>query len=215
MIKKSYKKAMRLLITATLFTLGIGCKKNNSTDTKPCLNTTRYSFNVTSEFSPQKEVYNVGDTIFLNSTFPKSLFDNISLQNVDYSNSAGIGGSITFGYMDTISHSGYDSYSKFITLPIIGNYTQITTTPEKGINSVYVESSSYNLKVGIKLKEKGLFVIGVGNLGSKGLAGKDCTNAGFEMSVTNINKHINLFQYALNYTPDALLQKTIYCFRVQ
>ena len=65
------------------------------------------------------------------------------------------------------------------------------------------------------MKTKGLFYIGVTNLGSQGLVGKDCTNAGFSMTVTNTNKNINLFQYALNYTPDAMLQKSIYCFRVR
>ena len=48
----------------------------------------------------------------------------------------------------------------------------------------------------IKLLEKRLFSIGISNLNSKGLRGKDFTNAGFNMIVTNSNKNLNLFQYA-------------------
>ena len=205
---------MGLLITATLFILGSGCGKNNPNEPKQC-QSVDYSFSVTSEFSPQRETYNLGDTIFLNSSFPKSLVNLISNQTVDYSNSVGIGGTITYGYMDTIAQIGIDAYSKFTTLPILGSITQILNSPEKGVNSNYLESNMYVLKIAIKLKNKGLFVIGVGNLGSKGLIGKDCTNAGFSMTVTNTNKNLNLFQYAMGYAPDALLQKSIYCFRVQ
>lgn len=200
-----------LLITATQFLFAISCKKNTS---RPCRDA-QYSFNVTSEFSPQREIYNVGDTIFLNSSFPKSLLNLISNQQVDYSNSVSIGGNITFGYMDTILQSGVDSYSKFEVVSKIGSYSQITNTPNKGINTFYLENSSYELKLGIICKQKGLFVIGVTDLGSQGLRGQNCTNAGFNMTVINTNKHFNLFQYALNYYPDAMLQKSIYCFRVQ
>ena len=204
------KKA--LLITAVPFFIAASCNKN---DTKPCYNYTPYSFNVTSEWSPQREVYNIGDTIFLTSSFPKVLLDNISNRNIDYSNSTGISGNVTFGRMDTVSKLVNNSFSHFEAIPIIGNVTSISANPEKGINAHYIESALYNFKVGIKLKQKGLYVIGVTDLACKGLAGKDCTNAGFNMTVTNSNKNINLFQYALGYTPDALLQKSIYCFRVQ
>jgi hypothetical protein len=202
-----------LLITATLFILGSGCGKDKNSS-KPCSGG-RYSFMATSEFSPQKEVYNVGDTIFLNSILSKTLFDNASNQNIDYSNSLGIGGTLTFGYMDTITHIGIDAYSKFATIPLVGTVSQITTVPEKGVNSKYQEGVNYQFKLAIKLTQKGLYVLGVTDLGSQGIAGKDCTNAGFAMTVTNTNKNINLFQYALNYTPDAMLQKSIYCFKVQ
>ncbi len=202
-----------LLITATLITLASSCGKDKNSS-KPCRNG-RYSFEVTSEFSPQKEVYNLGDTIFFNSTIPKNLYDNVSLQNVDYSNSLGIGGNITFSYMDTITHVGSDSYSRFNIIPLIGATTIITNTPEKGLNSRFQEGVNYQFKIAIKLVQKGLFVIGVTDLGSQGISGQDCTNAGFAMTVTNTNKNINLFQYALNYTPDAMTQKGIYCLRVR
>ena len=202
-----------LLTIFSPFLFGSTCNKDGS---KPCSMATPYSFNVTSEFKPQKEIYNVGDTIFLTSTFPKLLTNLISSQQVNYSNSLGIGGSITFGLLDTILKTGIDSYSKFKVSSTIGWFSQITNTPNKGIITNYLETSTeYKISLGIKLLEKGLFVIGISNLNSNGLRGKDCTNAGFNMTVTNSNKNLNLFQYALGYPADNMLAKNIYCFRVQ
>ena len=202
-----------LLITATQFMLSTSCNKDGS---KPCANYTPYGFNVTSEFNPQREIYNVGDTIFLNSLFPKTLLDNISNQNIDYSNSINISGNFNTIYMDTITHAIQESFNRFSVSVLKGQQSPITNSPNLGINIFYFENpSNYQFQMSIKLLAKGLFYIGVTNLSSQGLVGKNCTNAGFNMTVTNSNKNINLFQYALGYTPDALLQKSIYCFRVQ
>jgi hypothetical protein len=201
-----------LLITATQFLMASGCNKDSS---KPCALVTPYSFNVTSEFSPQKEVYNIGDTIYLNSTFPKTLTNLISNQQVDYSNSIGIGGTIAFTYLDTLNKKFIESFSKFEIIPLKGTYSQTTNVSETGINNKYYEDINYEFKIAVKTRQKGIFWINYTDLISKGLVGKNCTNAGFSMTVKNTNKNFNLFQYAMGYTPDALLQKSIYCFRVQ
>ena len=203
-----------LLITATQFLFANSCKKNNS-GSVPCTQVTPYSFDVTSTFSPQKEIYNIGDTIYLESNFQKNLLNLISNQQVDYSNSLSVGGTIGFGLMDTIQHSTIAAYSKFQVVPKIGTFTQIINVPENGVSTSYLESTSYQFKIGIIVKQKGLFVLGVNDLASQGIIGQNCTNANFNMTVSNSNKHFNLFQYALGYPPDVLMQKSIYCFRVQ
>ena len=68
-----------LLITASPLFFGSSCNKDGS---RPCTMVTPYSFNVTSEFSQQKEIYNVGDTIFLKSSIPKLLVNVITNQQV-------------------------------------------------------------------------------------------------------------------------------------
>ncbi len=206
--------SLGLLITAILFILGSGCGKDKNSS-KPCSGG-RYSFEVSSEFSPQKEVYNVGDTITFTSSFPKVLYDNVSIQNVDYSNSLGIGGNFNTAKMDTVLRLALEGLNNFEVINFIGTTSTISNSPNLGVNIRYIENqNNYVFKLGIKLKFKGLYYVGVTDLGSQGITGKDCTNAGFAMTVTNTNKNINLFQYALNYTPDAMLQKSIYCFRVQ
>lgn len=56
-----------LLITAAQFLLSSGCNKNSTT---PCQNAA-YSFAVTCNYVPEKEIYNIGDTIFLKVFFQK------------------------------------------------------------------------------------------------------------------------------------------------
>jgi hypothetical protein len=140
----------------------------------------------------------------------------ISNQKVDYSNSIGIGGNFNFIYMDTITRTIQESLNKFSVNAITGQQMLITNAPNLGLSVIYLESSSnYELKFSVKLLARGLYFIGLTDLISQGIRGQNCTNAGFNITVTNTNKHFNLFQYALNYSPDALLQKSIYCFRVQ
>lgn len=199
---------------AILFLSGSSCNKNGS---KPCRNET-YSFEVTSMFSLQKEIYNIGDTIYLTSTFPKKITDLISNQQVDYSNSLGVSGSISTSILDTVNKQVQYALDKFIIVDITGNSSQPQNQNilNAGKNVFYFESSNtYELKIGFILRQKGVYMIGVDNLGSQGLRGKNCTNAGFNMTVTNTNKNLHLFQNALGYSPDALLAKSIYCFRVQ
>ena len=128
-----------LLITATQLLMASGCNKNG---TKPCAMVTPYSFNVTSVFSPQREVYNVGDTIFLNSTFPKTLTNLISNQQVDYNNSVGIGGNFKTVYMDTINRTIQESLNRFSLNVIKGSKSIIGNSPNSGINIFYLEESS-------------------------------------------------------------------------
>jgi hypothetical protein len=202
-----------LLITAVQFLLSSSCNKDDTT--KPCVRVSPYSFAVTSEFTPQRAICNVGDTIFLISTFPKTLTNLINNQLVDYSNSVAIGGTISFIYMDSVQKVVTDSYSKFKTIPLEGATLPITNVPEKGVNSHYAENVEYRFKIGIIPLQKGIYLIGVNNLTSAGLRGKDCTDAGFSMTVSNTDKHFDLFQYALGYAADGLLMKNAYCFRVQ
>jgi hypothetical protein len=203
-----------LLITATQFLMASGCNKDSS---KPCALVTPYSFNVTSEFTPQKEVYNVGDTIFLTSTFPKTLTNLISNQQVDYSNSVGISGSLGFGLLDSVAKQNIPARDSFSTSIAVGkgSETSIVANRNALINVQYQEQSSYDLKCLIVCKKKGLYMISLSDMISQGLAGKNCTNAGFSMTVINSNKHFNLFQNALGIPMDALGAKSSYCFRVQ
>ena len=192
--------------------LSSGCKKEG---TKPCTNITRYSFEATSDFSPQQEVYNVGDTIFFYSSIPKTLTDLITNQQVDYNNSVGVGGNLIFYYLDTISHTFIDAKNRFTTIPYNGTFEQIANSPNLGLNIFYQNAATYLFKIGIVLNERGIFLLGPTNPGSRGLSGKDCTNAGFNMTVTNTNKNLQLFEYVLGYPPDVQQEKVSYCFRVQ
>ncbi|WP_298413329.1 hypothetical protein, partial [Hydrotalea sp.] len=117
-----------LLITTVQFLLSVRCNKNS---TRPCMYSS-YSFVITSEWSPQQEVYAVGDTLNLSSTFPKKLTDQINTSIVvDYSNSVGIGGAATFFELDTITHDVIGATSKFDYYSIIGTIGNDVSIPTK------------------------------------------------------------------------------------
>ncbi len=203
-----------LLITAAHFLMASGCGKDKTP--RPCANGgSPYSFNVTSEFSPEKEVYNIGDTIYFTSTFPKTLLNLVSNQQVDYSNSFGIGGNIGIGIIDSINHKFDNSVDSFTYINVIGDYN---IGLNKSFNFTLKENlTEYQIKVKIVIKRKGNYIFGVSDLGSQGLNGQNCTNAGFNMIVSNMNKHFSILTNANipGVNLDIVRVNHNYCFRVQ
>lgn len=203
-----------LPIIAVQFLLSSGCNKNSTT---PCV-FGGYSFTVSSEWSPQREIYNIGDTLNLTSAFPTTLIDQINTSlSVDYRNSVGIGGSLTIYKFDTILHEVVDAANEFNYNSVIGTIKNSDSKPSRIKDIFYSElSSSYNLKLNVIPKQKGLYAFFISNLLSNGLKGKNCTNAGFSNTLTNTNKNLNLFQYAMGRPPASQYEiDRIYCFRVQ
>ena len=111
---------MALLVTTGPFFFSASCNKDKTS----CLSTrATYSFNVTSEWSAQKEVYNVGDTIYLTSVFSKKLVDQINPSIVvEYKNSVGVYGSISIYYLDTITHEPIAAKDNFDFISISGEF---------------------------------------------------------------------------------------------
>ncbi|MEJ7822823.1 MAG: hypothetical protein WKF85_10905 [Chitinophagaceae bacterium] len=201
-----------LLITTIQFILGASCNKDNS---RPCRN--GYSFDATSIWNPEKQTYTVGDTIILSSEISKTLNDLVNPSLViNYSNTIAIGGGIGIGYLDTITRTALPGRNYFDLVTVIGSLTESSVAPDQGPAFIYKETlDKYELKVGLICKQKGIYGLSVSNLKSPGIRGKNCTNADFSMTVTNPDKHISLYQYALGFLPDADGMKRIYCFRVQ
>ena len=202
-----------LLVTAIPFLLFGKCNKDG---TRPCTSLV-YSFSVTSEWNPQSEVYKIGDTLYIYSSFPKTLLDAISNQNIDYSNATDIGGNIIFYELDSIQHQVIDGLNKFNIFEINGSAVSNSNSPNRIKDVTYQElNNSYVLKLGVICKLKGLYYFGITDIGSAGIKGKNCTNAGFKMTVINTNKNINLFQSAMNRLPVSQYEiDGMYCFRVQ
>lgn len=175
-----------------------------------------YSFLASAEWSPQKEVYKVGDTLYLTSIIPKKLTDQINTSIVvDYSNSDGIYGNLTVYKLDTTLKDVLYAADKFDYHNIKGG---VLKTSNLKIKYTYYEEvpSSYNLMLSIVAKEKGIYAIYISNLLSSGLRGKNCTKATFVNTLTNTNKNLNLFQYVMQRPPASQYEiDRIYCFRVQ
>ncbi len=212
---KIIKKA--LLITAMPLLFAASCRKNETT--KPCSSYTAYSFKANAEFLNEKEIYNINDTITLISTLPKILIDysTTNTQQIDYSNSAGIGGTFSTLLIDSVNHLGNPAVDSFYLLAING-------TISNGINSNQVVSltyselpNSYSLIIKIIAKKKGNYQISLNDLSSIGIRGKDCTNAAFDTKIINANKHLHILTNAAipGVSLDQYRVDHIYCFRVQ
>lgn len=202
-----------LMITLTLSILSYSCGKDKNTS-KPCRNG-RYSFEVTSKFSPQKELYSIGDTILITSSLSKSLFDLVSNQQINYSNNLGIGGNIGVGLIDSINRKFDFATDSFSLVNSKGNYSLGLNNV---INIVYNETNSiFEFEIKLIARKKGKFIIGVSDLSCQGIRNEDCTNAGFSMFVNNSDKHFSILTNANipNVSIDAQRIATNYCFRVQ
>ena len=204
-----------LLISVTMIFISSSCNKDS---TRPCSSYTPYSFKITSEWLLQQELYHIGDTLILTSTFPKILTDysTLNLHQVDYSNAVSIASGAIFYSLDSVQHQYIGGVSKFNLFSIYGSILPSTVTPQEHTDLIFQEqANNFFLKIGIIAKEKGIFALYISNGGSEGIIGKNCTNAAFDMTVTNSDKHVGLFQFAMQQTPDVEQQRKIYCFRVQ
>lgn len=203
-----------LLFAAILVLFSTACNKDK---TKPCLNGS-YSFVVTSDWSPQQEIYQIGESLRLHSVFSKTLTDQVDTSiTIDYGNSVGIGGNITIHQLDTVQHIVIDAANDFDYNVITGTISTSSTKPLRIKDINYQElSSTYEVDISIIPTTKGIYAIYISDLLSNGLRGDNCTNAGFSNTLANTNQNINLFQYAMNFSPTSAYEtQRIYCFRVQ
>ncbi len=208
-IINNLKKVLPIL--AIPFFYSAKCNKDGSSCGS---NITTYNFNADIQVLPQREIYKIGDTIFVESEFNKLLKDNITGSNIDYSNSVGIDGSLGINFIDTVNKKLIGARDNFTQVNLAGNFSNYPSNAPTGLNTNYVELiNSYKLRCGLVCLKSGIFSFGVGDIYGQGIKGKDCTYAGFNVNYLNTDRHLTLYKSALGVTPD--INNRIYCFRVQ
>jgi hypothetical protein len=204
-----------LLIIVAVTAL-ISCKKNDMP--RPCLRPP-YSFNITAVVKPEKEVYSLGDTVYVESVFPTTLRDIASGGLIDYRNTVNVGGGqISLGELDSISKTIKDSSDIWAISALQGSLTTVNNLYEnRSIKTVYYveNSNTYNFQAQIILNKVGIFRIAITNMSSIGIRNRDCSNASFQMQLDNPNRNLFLLENALGIEADPQLDKGIFCFRVQ
>lgn len=121
-----------------------------------CSDSVKYAFDIQAEMHPDKDSIQIGDTMWLEVNAPTTFVDNISNQPVDFSGAENLGTSISMRnfYDENASISDVDKSFDYIS--IIGS-----TTPPSGQYSrscLFKEiNNTYQFKMGIVPKEKGLF----------------------------------------------------------
>jgi hypothetical protein len=186
--------------------------------TPMCLNPNpTYSFEVTAEFTPEKDSIRVGDTLYLVSEFPSIMIPVGGDQPVDYSNSTGIGNTLGINKLEpnrVISDAVYN----FDYISIDGEIynSRDIPSPDRVQQLRYVEKSGmYRLKVGLIPKAKGIYSLGIGfsGLSNGRKSGDKCTKASFPTSVTNEDPHLHYLSTHTD-TPLEELPPIHYLFKV-
>ena len=188
------------------------CKKNQP---KPCQSNV-YAFQVSSIYTPDNNIFNLNDTIYINSEFPKNLTNVSTSQIIDYSNATGIGGNITFFELDTIQKIVIPGLTNFSCYSIVGSIAPGSIRPDYILDNIYEEGQDlYKFKLRVVPKKKGIYVIFISDLLSIGIRYRDCTNASFINKFSNRQGGIQLFQFAMGRLPASQFEEErMFCFRV-
>lgn len=169
----------------------------NSGCPKPCIEA-NLSFNVHSQIVPDKDSIQIGDTLYLESTFPTNIIDQRSGQLMDYSNSKGIGSTLTVIKLAPSDTTGKDAVFDFSYISIQGKIYNDRTIPRPdGVQQLtYGEiNGKYVLKIGLVPYKKGNYVLVIGNGLSNGRRKeKSCEKASFNISFEATDQHYYLIE---------------------
>jgi hypothetical protein len=209
--KKMKTTLSYLLIIAACLTL-TGCP------TPMCLNPNpSYSFEVTAEFTPEKDSIRVGDTLYLVSEFPSTMIPAGSTQPVDYSRSTGISNILNVNKLEP-NRVIADAVFDFDYINIDGEIynSRDIPSPNRVQQLRYEEKSGmYRLKVGLIPKAKGIYSLATGfsGLSNGRKSGDKCTKASFPTTVTNEDPHLHYLSTHTD-TPPEELPPIHYLFKV-
>ncbi|GAB4093482.1 hypothetical protein [Flaviaesturariibacter terrae] len=161
------------------------------------------------------ETYQVGDTILLISSIPKVQRDRSGGgEMIDYSGSFALGSNIFLRRLDSVSRRDSGGRYDFTIAPLVGRMTELDFERENGINVYYSEQAAYELKIAFVPIRAGSYLLSFPDPVSRSLGNRNCTNAAFEMTITNPDKHFNVYQMALGRAFDMREARYVYCFRV-
>jgi hypothetical protein len=178
-----------------------------------------YNFECRLQIYPDDDSIKINDTIWLDMNVPKKLKDYISGEEIDYSQAENFGSAIRFVELidGTIPELGVKpAVDSFEFKLAIGQ--QIPSILPKQVNQYIFQElqNTYNFKLGIIAKKKGIYGIGIGNAANVFRRNDKCTKANFSIKLINTNNHIYyLEQSRPGYVPSALEISNTYYFKVK
>ena len=204
----------KIIIGIELFIITIincGCPK-------ACIEA-NYSFAVNAQITPDTDSVQVGDTIFLTSTFSTKLKDLISNDSIDYSNSTNIGSNLAFIKLNKGTDTIQEAVADFMFASIIGKIYNDNSipSPKRVQQLIYQEENNiYKLKIGIIPTQSGIYYLGVTNGLSVGRKNShSCEKAGFSITLNNTNQHLNYFSaWNPNNSLTNYVQQRVYFLKV-
>ena len=203
------------LATYMVFFIFLSSSKCNKNDTYCRSNNVLYKFKVEGIASPEKLSYNVGDTIFFTVEVPYILLDLNTNTIINYSTSVEVGGEIGFGKIDTTTQKLLPALDSFKCISFKGIFFDNGRIEKSGLNFSCIKLDSTYLFSGATIcKKSGIYVFSLGDLGSVGLIGLNCTRAIFLSSLKIENRNFELYEEKLGVRPDAIGTARGFCFRV-
>lgn len=182
-----------LFYCCLLYSLSIYATCNKRFD---CSQTT-YSFEAFYKAYPALDSIRIRDTLWIELNTSVQLNDLIQNQTIVYSDAENFGTAI--GY---VLITGGDLLNPGVT-PAANNFDNVLIKGMQlqSINPIQVreflfveENGSYNFKLGIVPKEKGLFMISVGNSTNVYTAKNKCDKANFSLTFKDTNQHLYLYE---------------------
>lgn len=200
------------IILACIVLLNSGCPKS-------CIEA-NYAFLVNAQVSPDRDSINVGDTIYITSSFPAKLIDQGTGAEINYTGAKKIGSTLGVGKLKMGSAIPVDAVFDFSYIAIKGNVynDRGIASPDAVQQLTYQDSNNtYELKVGLIAKVKGTYALGIGNGLSVGRSGvKNCEKAAFDISLNKTSQHFNIYQsFSQNHQSNDYERKHAYYFVVK
>ena len=164
---------------------------------KPCTEA-NYIFAVNSQIIPDLDSVRIGDTIYLTSTFPSSLKDQIGGAIVDYSHAKNLNSTLGIGEFVNGEKIPNNAVFNFDYVSIKGRVynDKNIPNPDGTQQLIYQEiNGNYELKIGLIPKIKGIYGLGIGDGVSTGRSNaKSCERATFSISLNSTNQHFDIYK---------------------
>lgn len=138
---------------------------------------------------------------------------------INYTDAKTIGSNLKIGRLENSNPIPIDAVPEFNYFSITGSiYNDKNIPSPNGVQQLsYAESGgSYQIKVGIIAKSRGVYAFGIGNGLSNGRNSiHSCEKATFNMSLSDTVQHIYFYQgWRPDYTLTTYDLQRIYCFKV-
>lgn len=175
-----------ILIIIGIASIYSTCKKESI----GCANTVYY-FKIGAKIYPDKEIINLGDTLWIEIISPTSLRDIYTDKIVDYAGAANLGSAIGFGKF-TDTNAIADAANSFQYILKTGTSVSNSFTFKIREYLFAQQGQNYFFKLGLIPHERGVFGFGFSNAANVYRVSDNCTKALIAIEVENTHQHYYL-----------------------
>ncbi len=178
-----------------------------------------YTFEIPLKIYPDKETVAVGDTIWIEIATPKQFTDLPTGRKIDFDGAANLGIDVDFLQLcpdSILERSVIPAVSAFQLLVIKGTFLPDDLSPDRNVDYNYYEGdASYQFKLAVIPKQKGIYVIAPGDASSVYSKTCRCPKAGFQMRYKETNQHTHIYTDFWPFQPSLFELSHMYCLKVQ